>query len=27
LLGKNLIEIDGKRRITSNGIKLCEDLV
>ena len=26
LLGKNLIEIDGKRRITSNGIKLCEDL-
>jgi Holliday junction resolvasome RuvABC ATP-dependent DNA helicase subunit len=27
LLGKNLIEIDGKRRITSNGIKLCEDLL
>lgn len=26
LLGKNLIEIDGKRRITSRGIKLCEDL-
>jgi len=26
LLNKNLIEIDGKRKITSHGLKLCESL-
>lgn len=26
LLNKNLIEIDGKRKITGNGLKLCESL-